>query len=82
MLKRQNTLYEFAVIYDRILARQRENEIQEDHKTLEKRPTLKTPWLIEDQISQVYTTYVFYKFQDEIHNSLMLNVHMIAEEES
>ena len=72
-VSRQNTRYEFVVIYDKILARQRKNEIQAYHKTSEKRPILKTPCPIKDQMSQVYTIYVFYKFQDERHNNFILN---------
>lgn len=76
-ISRLNTLFEFVVHYDRILTRQRERDSGRSWNIGEK--NLRT---MEKQMSQVYMTYAFYKFREEIKESLMQNVCMIAEESS
>ena len=64
----------FVIIFERVLTRQREEEIIEDCQSLEKKPKLKTMWPMEKQIGQIYTRCIFYSFQVELEHSLMYNI--------
>lgn len=71
---KKNSLHEFAIIFDRALAKQREEELKADHSTLEKKPKIKTLWIMEKHMSKIYTKEIFYLFQEELAASLVYNV--------
>ncbi|XP_020242964.1 protein FAR1-RELATED SEQUENCE 5-like [Asparagus officinalis] len=80
-ISRKNSLHDFVTIFQRVLARQREGELKEDHCTVEKKPKLKTLWSMEKQMAQIYTKKIFYIFQDELQPSLMYNIELVKENE-
>ncbi|XP_020253880.1 protein FAR1-RELATED SEQUENCE 5-like [Asparagus officinalis] len=80
-VSRKNSLHDFVTIFQRVLARQREGELKEDHCTVEKKPKLKTLWSMEKQMAQIYTKKIFYIFQDELQPSLMYNIELVKENE-
>ncbi|XP_058203431.1 protein FAR1-RELATED SEQUENCE 5-like [Rhododendron vialii] len=66
-VSKKNSLLEFVTRFDRALSNLRHNELDLDHKDVNEKPVLKTSWLLEKRMSELYTRTIFYKFQREIH---------------
>ncbi|KAF7113478.1 hypothetical protein RHSIM_RhsimUnG0122000 [Rhododendron simsii] len=66
-VSKNNSLLEFVTQFDRALSNLRHNELDLDHKDVNEKPVLKTSWLLEKRMSELYTRTIFYKFQEEIH---------------
>ncbi|KAF7137311.1 hypothetical protein RHSIM_Rhsim07G0205700 [Rhododendron simsii] len=66
-VSKNNSLLEFVTRFDRALSHIRHNELDLDHKDVNEKPVLKTSWLMEKRMSELYTRSIFYKFQEEIH---------------
>ncbi|KAF7135771.1 hypothetical protein RHSIM_Rhsim08G0163900 [Rhododendron simsii] len=65
-VSQQNSLLDFVTRFDRALSLVRHNELDLDHKDVNEKPVLKTSWLMEKRMSEIYTRIIFYKFQEEI----------------
>ncbi|KAI8550422.1 hypothetical protein RHMOL_Rhmol06G0105300 [Rhododendron molle] len=65
-LSDNNSMYEFVTRFERALARLRHNELDSNHKDINEKPVLKTSWLMEKKMSELYTLHSFKKFQEEI----------------
>ena len=81
-VSKKNSLHDFVIIFERALTRQREEELIEDHQSLEKKPKLKTMWPMEKQMCQIYTRCIFYSFQVELEHSLMYNIVLAKDDEN
>ncbi|KAF7115337.1 hypothetical protein RHSIM_RhsimUnG0059000 [Rhododendron simsii] len=66
-VSKNNSLLEFVTRFDRALSNLRHNELNLDHKDVNEKPVLKTSWLMEKRMSELYTRTIYYKFQEEIH---------------
>ncbi|KAI8563743.1 hypothetical protein RHMOL_Rhmol03G0132600 [Rhododendron molle] len=76
-----NSLYDFVTRFARGLAHIRHNELDLDHKDLNEKPQLMTPFPMESTMSELYTLAIFHKFQDEIFQILGYMVKMTHEDE-
>ncbi|XP_058224990.1 protein FAR1-RELATED SEQUENCE 7-like [Rhododendron vialii] len=76
-----NSLYDFVTQFARGLAHIRHNELDLDHKDLNKKPQLITSFPIESTMSELYTLAIFHKFQDELFQSGAYMVKMTHEDE-
>ncbi|KAF7152714.1 hypothetical protein RHSIM_Rhsim01G0152900 [Rhododendron simsii] len=65
-MSNNNSMYEFVTRFDRALARLRYNELDLDHKDINEKLVLKTSWLMEKKMNELYTLHSFKKFQEEI----------------
>ncbi|KAF7140968.1 hypothetical protein RHSIM_Rhsim06G0110600 [Rhododendron simsii] len=61
-----NSMYEFVTRFERALACLRHNKLDLDHKDINEKPVLKTSWLMEKKMSELYTLHSFKIFQEEI----------------
>ncbi|XP_078181731.1 protein FAR-RED IMPAIRED RESPONSE 1-like [Carex rostrata] len=71
-LRSKSTLAEFVVNFESGLSRIWQREHYLDHKDKSTTPVLISDLELEKQFCRVYTNEIFYKFQDEIRNSLNL----------
>ena len=62
------------------LAHQRHEELRADHVDINEKPVFKLPLPIEKQMSEIYTHKIFYKFQDELWNSLLYVVNYMRDD--
>eukprot|EP00262_Sarcandra_glabra_P002436 TRINITY_DN12728_c0_g4_i2.p1 TRINITY_DN12728_c0_g4~~TRINITY_DN12728_c0_g4_i2.p1 ORF type:complete len:916 (+),score=138.13 TRINITY_DN12728_c0_g4_i2:442-3189(+) len=69
-VNQNTTLQEFVTQYDKALDYWYSKEYEEDFKTIYTKPTMKTPLLMEEQMAEIYTRYLFAKFQEELCVSL------------
>lgn len=60
--------------FDRALSRVRHNELDLDHKDLNEKPLLKTLWVMESTMSELYTWTIFYKFQEELFQNMAYTI--------
>ncbi|XP_038715772.1 protein FAR1-RELATED SEQUENCE 5-like [Tripterygium wilfordii] len=69
-VSKKNTLMDFVVRFTRALKHQRHQELALDHKDVNEHPILKTMCPIEKKTSELYTQSIFYKFQEELYQSM------------
>ncbi|XP_058217039.1 protein FAR1-RELATED SEQUENCE 5-like [Rhododendron vialii] len=61
-----NSMLDFVTRFNSALSRLRHNELDLDHKDVNEKPILKTSYLMEKRMSEIYTLAIFKKFQEEI----------------
>lgn len=82
MYKKKNSLFDFVFRYNRVLSRQRYEELIADNKDINERPMLKLPLEMEKQMSDIFTRENFCKFQGELWNSLLHVTELVRENEN
>lgn len=60
------TLVEFYMRFESAMDAQRHAQDENDNDSKHKSPECKTPLAIEKHASEIYTTSIFYEFQDEV----------------
>ncbi|KAF6140729.1 hypothetical protein GIB67_035156 [Kingdonia uniflora] len=78
--KRTLSLHEFVIQYDRALTSRREKEKRQDFISHQTKPNLKTSWQAEARASEIYTTKIFLKFQDEYVHTLDMFIDSIGQD--
>ncbi|XP_058181190.1 protein FAR1-RELATED SEQUENCE 5-like [Rhododendron vialii] len=61
-----NSMLDFVTRFNNALSRLRHNELDLDHKDVNEKPILRTSWLMEKRMIEIYTLDIFKKFQEEI----------------
>ncbi|KAF7139329.1 hypothetical protein RHSIM_Rhsim07G0159000 [Rhododendron simsii] len=64
-VSKENSMLDFVTRFNRALSKLRHNELDLDHKDINEKPVLKSSWLMENRMSELYTRNVFHKFQEE-----------------
>ncbi|KAI8568290.1 hypothetical protein RHMOL_Rhmol02G0186700 [Rhododendron molle] len=80
-VSKHNSLLDFVTRFERGISRIRHNELDFDHKDANERPQMKTMFLMEKRMSEVYTLPIFQKFQDEIFQNSAYLLTMKHEDE-
>lgn len=81
-VSKNNSLMDFVTRFSRALKRQRHKELNLDHKDINEKPELKTLWLIEQQMAEIYTNTIFYRFQKDLWKSMIFVLEIIRETEN
>lgn len=76
---RKNTLFEFFTNLERGISRQKQQELIEQHQTLDGRPKLKSKMPMEKQISEIYTRKKFYEFQEQVMSMVTSSARCVGE---
>ncbi|XP_015697611.1 protein FAR1-RELATED SEQUENCE 9-like [Oryza brachyantha] len=71
------TLRDIAFQFDKAIARDYQNELQEDFATFSSKPVMKTSHPMEKQASELYTKVMFDFFQDELIESSEFSVQTV-----
>lgn len=61
-VSKNNSLMDFVARFNRAVKRTRHNDLKLDHDDINEDHVLKTAWLMEKQMSEIYTHTIFYEF--------------------
>ncbi|XP_024046751.1 protein FAR-RED IMPAIRED RESPONSE 1-like [Citrus clementina] len=79
-VSKKNSLLDFMIRFNRALNHQRHKELNANHADVNEKPTLKLPLKMEKQMVSLYTREIFYKFQDELWDSLQHKIELVKED--
>ncbi|KAG9458392.1 hypothetical protein H6P81_002900 [Aristolochia fimbriata] len=79
-VNRKTTLSDFVLRFERALKRLRQRETEADHEMNYSKPLLKTDFDVEKQMVDIYTKFIFYKFQAEVVESVKYGALPLREE--
>ncbi|ESR42104.1 hypothetical protein CICLE_v10013881mg, partial [Citrus x clementina] len=79
-VSKKNSLLDFMIRFNRALNHQRHEELNANHADINEKPTLKLPLKMEKQMVSLYTREIFYKFQDELWDSLQHKIELVKED--
>ncbi|KAJ8636575.1 hypothetical protein MRB53_010842 [Persea americana] len=78
-VSKNTTLLEFVLQFERYLAHRRHEEQKADLETQRSQPTLKTLFVLEKHIREIYTPTIFKKFQDELWKSTVYKLNCVED---
>ncbi|KAK1356303.1 hypothetical protein POM88_049559 [Heracleum sosnowskyi] len=79
--KQGDTLCEFWLRFQSAMDRQRNENVSMDTESNSSLPTTLSPWYIEDDVADLFTRSIFYKFQEEIFASCVdMQIKRMSEE--
>ncbi|KAG9450511.1 hypothetical protein H6P81_010476 [Aristolochia fimbriata] len=79
-VNRKTTLSDFFLCFEIALKRLIQREIEVDHEMNYSKPVLKTDFDVEKQMVDIYTKFIFYKFQAEVVESVKYGALLLREE--
>ncbi|KAG9444736.1 hypothetical protein H6P81_016076 [Aristolochia fimbriata] len=79
-VNRKTTFSDFVLRFERVLKRLRQHETEADHEMNYSKPLLKTNFDVEKQMVDIYTKFIFYKFQADVVESVKYGALPLREE--